>query len=100
MNYRVILRINAGVILALGLALLFPLAISFIYRDGSWASFAIPAAVMMAIGSLGFWTTRPVSDRALVHVSNRDVLFSVTMAWLLAALLGGVPYLIEGTFST
>ncbi len=98
MNYRVILRINAGVVLALGLALLVPLMISFIYRDGSWESFGILAPIMIVMGGLGFWATRPGSDRALVYVSNRDVLFSVTMAWVLAALLGGVPYLIEGTF--
>lgn len=98
MNYRVILRVNAGVVLALGVALLVPLAISFIYRDGSWVSFALPAAAMVAAGGLGFWATRPGSRRALVYVSNKDVLFAVTLAWVLAALLGGVPYLIDGTF--
>ncbi len=98
MNYRVILRINAGVILALGLALLAPLAISFVYRDGSWASFALPAATMILVGGLGFWTSKPGSRRALVYVSNRDVLVSVAAAWMLAALLGGIPYLVEGTF--
>ncbi|CAN5571289.1 TrkH family potassium uptake protein [soil metagenome] len=98
MNYKVILRINAGVILAIGLSLLVPLAISFVYRDGSWISFLIPAAAMMTAGGLGFWMSRSASSRAVVHVSNRDVLFSVTMAWILAAVLGGVPYLVEGTF--
>ncbi len=98
MNYKVILRINAGVILAIGLSLLVPLAISFVYRDGSWTSFLIPAAAMTTVGGLGFWMSRSASSRAVVHVSNRDVLFSVTMAWILAAVLGGIPYLVEGTF--
>lgn len=98
MNYKVILRINAGVILAIGLSLLVPLAISFVYRDGSWISFLIPAVAMTTAGGLGFWMSRSASSRAVVHVSNRDVLFSVTMAWILAAVLGGVPYLVEGTF--
>jgi hypothetical protein len=31
-------------------------------------------------------------------VSNRDVYLSVTMAWTLAALLGGTPFLVDGTF--
>ena len=39
MNPRVIIRVNAGVILAIGLALLVPLALSLLYRDGSWPSF-------------------------------------------------------------
>ena len=31
---------------------------------------------------------------------NRDVYLSVTLAWVLAALLGGIPFFLEGTFST
>jgi trk system potassium uptake protein TrkH len=34
------------------------------------------------------------------YVSNRDVYLSVTLAWVVAALLGGVPFLIEGTFDS
>src|SRR3712207_7861851 len=36
--------------------------------------------------------------RSPEYVSNRDVYMSVTLAWTLAALLGGVPFIIEGTF--
>lgn len=67
-------------ILALGVAMLVPLLISFVYRDGSWVSFAIPSAAMLTIGGLGFRISRAASSRALVFVSNRDVLVSVTLA--------------------
>jgi hypothetical protein len=50
LNPRVIIRVNAGVILAIGLALLVPLALSVFYRDGSWASFLLPSALMVAAG--------------------------------------------------
>ena len=99
MNARVIIRVNAGIALALGVALLVPLLLSLGYGDGSWESFLLPAMVLVPIGILGFLATRPASGRAVRYVSNRDVLFSVTLAWILAALLGGIPYLIEGTFS-
>lgn len=89
----------AGVVLAIGVALLIPLAISFIYADGSWDSFLAPSIVMILSGGLGRWWTKPSSRRELAYISNRDVLLSVTAGWLLAALLGGVPYLIEGTFT-
>jgi trk system potassium uptake protein TrkH len=69
------------------------------YGDGSWESFLLPAVVLIPTGVLGLLSTRPASSQAVRYVSNRDVLFSVTLAWILAALLGGVPYLIEGTFS-
>jgi len=68
------------------------------YGDGSWESFLIPAAATIPVGVLGSWITRPTSGQVLSYVSNRDVLLSVTMVWVLTALLRGVPYLIEGTF--
>jgi Trk-type K+ transport system membrane component len=37
---------------------------------------------------------------AEVNASNRDVYLSVTLAWVVAALLVGVPFLIEGTFDS
>lgn len=100
LNLRNIARINSGVILALGLALLAPLTISLIYQDGSWISFALPAAGTILLGWAGLRATRPASRRSQIYIANRDVLFSVTLVWILAALLGGVPYLIEGTFTS
>ena len=88
---------NSGVILAIGLALLVPLALSLLYSDGSWASFLLPATVMVAAGIVGIRAARP-RGRAPEYVSNRDVYLSVTLAWTLAALLGGTPFLVEGTF--
>ena len=90
-------RVVSGVVFALGLALLFPLALSLLYRDGSWASFLLPAAAMAVVGGAGLrMTASPV--RTPRYVSNRDVYLSVTLSWVVAALLGGVPFLIEGTF--
>jgi trk system potassium uptake protein len=100
-NARVVLRVNSGVVLALGLSLLVPLVLSLLYRDGSWDSFLLPAAGMMVAGGMGMWATRlprPSSSKAVEYLSNRDVYLSVTLAWMLAALLGGIPFLIEGTF--
>jgi trk system potassium uptake protein TrkH len=88
----------SGVVLSLGLALHVPLAISVLYADGSWKSFLIPAAVMVLVGGLGFQASRPRSGRRLGYVLPRDVLLSVTLAWVLAALLGGTPFLVEGVF--
>ncbi|MDQ3864862.1 MAG: TrkH family potassium uptake protein [Actinomycetota bacterium] len=97
MNPRIIIRVNAGVILAIGLALLVPLALSLLYRDGSWASFLLPSTLMVAGGIVCIRAARP-RGRAPEYVSNRDVYLSVTLAWTLAALLGGTPFLVEGTF--
>jgi trk system potassium uptake protein len=97
MNVRTVLRVNAGVILAIGVSLLIPLLLSLLYEDGSWKSFLLPAAAMIAAGAAGMRLTGS-PGRTMGYVSNRDVYLSVTLAWTLAALLGGVPFLIEGTF--
>jgi trk system potassium uptake protein TrkH len=88
--------VNAGVVLALGLAMLIPLAFSLLYRDGSWASFLVPA-VIIPLGAVGLRASRL---RGGGYVLERDVFFAVTLAWVLAAFLGGVPYLLEGTFAS
>jgi trk system potassium uptake protein TrkH len=94
---RVVIGVNAGVVLALGLALLVPLTLSLLYRDGSWESFLIPAAFMIPLGAAGLWASRL---RGVGYVLERDVYFSVTLAWMLAAFLSGIPYVLEGTFTS
>jgi len=94
---RVVVGVSSGVVLALGLALLCPLALSLLYRDGSWESFLMPAAAMIPLGAAGLWASRL---RGAGYVLERDVYLSVTLTWMLAAVLGGVPYLLEGTFAS
>ncbi len=65
-------------VLALGLALLFPLLLSFFYGDGSWSSFLAPSVVMVTTGGLGMWMTQSLSKRVVEYVSNRDVYLSTT----------------------
>ncbi|PLS84620.1 MAG: hypothetical protein CYG60_16990, partial [Actinobacteria bacterium] len=52
---------------------------------------------MIPLGAAGLWAIRL---RGLGYVLERDVYLSVTLAWVLAAVLGGVPYLLEGTFQS
>jgi trk system potassium uptake protein len=94
---RVVVGVNAGVVLALGLALLVPLSLSLLYGDGSWESFLIPAALMIPLGAAGLWASRL---KGVGYVLERDVYFAVTLAWVLAAFLGGIPYILEGTFTS
>ena len=99
MNVRVVIRVNAVMVLTLGVSLAIPLMLSLRYSDGSWASFLFPGAAMIVDGAVGMVATQTSSTiRALGYVSNRDVYLSVTLAWVLAAVLGGTPFLLEGTF--
>jgi trk system potassium uptake protein TrkH len=73
------------------------LALSLLYLDGSWASFRVPAAFMVPLEATGLQAS-PLREVGLAL--ERDVYFAVTMAWGLAALLGGTPYLVEVTFAS
>jgi trk system potassium uptake protein len=97
MGWTLVARVLSGVVLALGLSLLVPLVLSLLYADGSWESFLLPAAAMVLVGTVGLWVTRSSGGR-MGYIPNRAIYLSVTLAWILAALLGGVPFLIEGTF--
>ena len=87
MGWTLVTRLLSGVVLAIGLSLLVPLALSLLYADGSWISFLLPAAALALVGTGGLRVTRS-SVRPTAYVSNRDVYFSVTLAWILAALRG------------
>jgi trk system potassium uptake protein len=72
------------------------LALSLLYGDGSWESFLIPAAAMIPLGAAGLWASRL---RGVSYILERDVYLSVSLAWVLSAFLGGIPYMLEGTFT-
>jgi len=71
---RAVVGVNAGVILALGLALLVPLVRSFLNPDGSWKSFLILVAVMIPLGVAGLRASRLHGVR---YVLDRDVYLSI-----------------------
>ena len=50
MRAAIVVRINAGVILAIGVSMLVPLLLSLVYGDGSWESFLLPSTVMIVGG--------------------------------------------------
>jgi trk system potassium uptake protein TrkH len=99
MWWTLVTRVLSGVVLAVGLSLLVPLGLSLLYADGSWESFLLPAAAMVLVGAGGLRVTGSLGRR-MGYVSSRDVYLSVTLAWILSALLGGVPFLIAGTFDS
>ena len=71
---RVVVGVNAGVILALGLALLVPLVRSLLYPDGSWKSFLILVAVVLPLGVAGL---RASQLHGVRYVLDRDVYLSI-----------------------
>src|ERR671914_220316 len=85
-------RVVSGVLLALGLALLVPLVLSLLYRDGSWASFLLPGAAMTLVGGVGLRMTNSLFRRPR-YVSTFEAMsgFTTTGATLLPDIEGQTP---------
>lgn len=96
LNQGLIVPVIGGALLSVGIALLACAAVAVAYGDGGLLAFAVPGAVLASLGAGG------VALRARLPAGPlraRDGYFSVTAAWLLAALAGAIPFLLAGTFS-
>lgn len=95
LNWRLIVPILAAVLLAVSLAMLTCLAAALISGDGAALAFALPAAVGIPVSLAALRSARLLRSMPL---RPRDGFFAVTMAWVLAAAFGMLPFLIGGTF--
>lgn len=95
LNWRLIVPILAAVLLAVSLAMLTCLAAALISGDGAALAFALPAAVGIPVSLAALRSARLLRSMPL---RPRDGFFAVTMAWVLAAAVGMLPFLIGGTF--
>jgi len=93
MHVRVIIRFIAILILFLGLCMAGPLLVSFLFEDGSTSAILTSIAVTFVSALILFVATRHQEDRQLNH---RDGVAIVTLGWLMAGLVGTLPYLLSG----
>ena len=97
MSANIVIRVNGSVVLAIGAALLVPTVISWLYATVPGKALVARSGDDLARRDRCSGHLLP-SSRAVGYVSNRDVYLSVTLAWVLAALLGGVSFSLVGTF--
>jgi len=95
LNWRLIAPVVSGALLAVGLALLVAFVVALVNGDGAAGAFGLPAAVVVPGAVLGLRSARWLRQMPL---RPRDGFFAVTMAWLSAAAVGAIPFLIYPTF--
>lgn len=86
-------------LLILGCALLTPIPWSLADGEGHWSAFAGAAALAGGLGGLLHWRTRQARG-ASAELRRRDALLLVSLAWVAAAIVGAVPYLLTGTLGS
>jgi len=94
LNWQLILPVVAGTLLAVGIGMLACFLLALIGGDGATGAFGVPAAVVLPISLAGIASARRLPSMPL---RARDGFFAVTAAWVAAAAVGAVPFMLEGT---
>jgi len=91
-----ILNILGFLYLSLSLTMIFPLIVSFIYRDGCITAFLYSIIITAISGSILYWAF-PSKKKELSH---RDGFSIVTLGWSTIALLGSLPCIFSGSINS
>ena len=95
LNWQIIVPVVSGALLAVGTGLVACFAVAIIGGDGAALAFGAPAAIVVPLAAVGvLWGLRLPS----IPLRARDGFFAVTAAWLAAAAVGAIPFVIDGTF--
>lgn len=91
MNYRVIFNMLGKMLMIESVLLVFPLAISFIYRENSYLAFLLPMIILFLIG---FPLVKiKVRDK---QIYAKEGFIIVALAWIFLSLFGALPFVISG----
>lgn len=92
MNYRMILYIMGQILKGVGLFMLLPIIVGFIYgEEHVLASFGVPFLALMII-SFSITAKKPEDN----SVFSMEGFVSVAGSWIMMSLIGAVPFIISG----
>jgi len=93
MHFRIITRFIAILVLFLGISMVLPLSVSLIENDGSTRAFLVSLLISSFVGLIFYLPAKTKQDTQLTH---RDGIAIVTFGWIMAGLIGTLPYLFSG----
>ena len=88
-----IIRLLSRFVLLFAITLLFPLIVALIYQEiALLPAFLIPIALCIVVAGTSFI----ISFRNRARLSSRSGFLVVTLCWIIAALVGSLPFYISG----
>lgn len=91
MRLKILLNVIGGLLVILGLTMILPIIISFIYKENDLNGFLVSLLLCVSVG-LPIWAlTR--HNRTL---TNRDGFAIVTFSWIFTAIVGAMPFYFSG----
>lgn len=94
-DFKLVGGILGGLIFFLGISLLLPAGIAFIYGEPSISAFLITSVGAMFLGIFLFWRYRPQNELRM-----REAFLIVTLAWFVLSLIGAFPFTLSGTLES
>ena len=92
MNIKTILNILAAMLGIIGLSMLFPVLIAYLYNEPDLSGYFYSMALCLSISIPVWFLTR--KNRKL---SSRDGFALVTFAWIIVAIAGSLPFYLTGS---
>ncbi len=94
-NWPIVVPVLGGTLAAVGLGMAVCALCAVVAGDGATAAFAVPAAVVLPVAALALASVRRLRS---IPFRARDGFLAVTVAWVAAAAVGAVPFLMQGSF--
>ncbi|MCX7816095.1 MAG: TrkH family potassium uptake protein [Syntrophales bacterium] len=94
MNFRLISRLIAMLVIFLGVFMLLPLCVSFFYEESCVTSLFFSFLLTISIGSLLYFLSRGQEDD---YLSHRDGVLVVAGGWIVSGLVATLPYILSGS---
>jgi trk system potassium uptake protein len=79
----------------LGIALLAPAVVAWMYDEAGTGSFALPGLLSMLVGGAFWFFLRPKED-----LRAREGFAIVALTWLILSLVGALPFVLSGVLSS
>jgi len=96
-NLRAVAGTLGALLVALGIALLFPMGVGLLYGEASWWSFGVTALVSLVVGGGAYAAFRP---QGVDDLRVREGFVIVASAWLLLSLVGALPFVLGGVLDS
>jgi trk system potassium uptake protein len=93
MNLKLIFRVLGFLIFGEGIAMLFSLVVSLIFRGPDLSAFLISSGITLSTGGLLLIITK----KAVKDIGKREGFIIVTFSWITFSFFGSLPYIISGS---
>ena len=95
MHLSPIVNVVGVLLIVLGAAQAVPMGVAVYFGESDWFYLGVSGIISLGVGVL-----MAIFSKGAPEISERDGFFVVTLAWLFAAAVGALPYVLTGTIGS